>query len=499
MNRVYSSEVTADDASRIQAVDASVPAGVTSRHRRILAAAVLMIGALTDMIDVSIVNVALPTIGRRLGAGGTALEWIVSAYMLGFAAVLIVAGRLGDRFGRRRLFVLGTAGFGVASLVAGLSSSPNLLIAARAMQGVSAGIMTPQVLATFREIFPRSQRGAIFGVYGAVLGLASAVGVAMGGVLVSPSALGLGWRSIFLINVPIAAVAVVAALIVVPETVDPRARRPDGVAAVGFMAGVVAVVFALLEGRRMQWPVWIFVMLAGGTLALLLAVQRGRRERPQTAAVIPTSLLGHRAAGCGLTTQLVFSAGLQGLMLTFALFLQVGQHASALRAGLTLLAFSAGGVLTAPQAAALAERHGRRILAVGALMLTAGVAGMIWGAHQLAGGPGPWPLVPGLVIAGAGLGLLVVPLVNVVLAAVPAADAGGASGVFSTAQQLGGALGVAIVGTVFFAHSGGVPSLGAFQTAAIIAAAGFALCGLLTFGLPRNALSEKDVLELETT
>jgi MFS family permease len=184
-------------------------------------------------------------------------------------------------------------------------------------------------------------------------------------------------------------------------------------------------------------------------------------------------------------------------MLSFALFLQTGQHATPLRAGLTLLAFSAGGVVSAPQAAALAERYGRRILGAGALMLAAGVTGMIVGAHQIGNGPGPWPLVPGLVVAGAGLGLLVVPLVNVVLAAVPASDSGGASGVFSTAQQLGGALGVAIIGTVFFDHSGGLPTLGAFQAAGIVAAAAFALCGVLTLGLPRTALSEEDVLELE--
>jgi EmrB/QacA subfamily drug resistance transporter len=463
-----------------------------------VAAALLMFGALTDMVDVSIVNVALPTIGRRLGAGATALEWIVSAYMVGFSGVLIAAGRLGDRYGRRRLFVLGTFGFGSASLLAGLSSSPELLIAARALQGVCAGLMTPQVLGTFREIFPRSQRGTIFGVYGAVLGLASAVGVALGGVLVSPSALGLGWRSIFLVNVPVAAIAAVGALLVVPETTDPKARRPDLIGALGLVAGVVAVVFALLEGRRLHWPVWIFALLALGVLALLLSARRGGGQRPRVAPIVPVSLLAHRAAACGLAAQLIFSAGLQGLMLTFALFLQAGQHATPLRAGLTLLAFSAGGVVSAPQAVRLAERYGHSVLAAGAVMLVAGVAGMIAGAHEIGTGPGPWPLVPGLVVAGAGLGLLVVPLVNVVLAAVPASDAGGASGVFSTAQQLGGALGVAIIGSVFFGHSGGSPSLGAFQTGALVAAGAFALCGVLALGLPRRALSEEDVLELQT-
>ena len=469
---------------------------VYATDRRVPAAAVLMVGALTDMIDVSIVNVALPTIGRRLGAGATALEWVVSAYMVGFAAVLIIAGRLGDRYGRRRLYLIGCVGFGAASLLAGVSGTPGLLIGGRAAQGVAAGVMTPQVLASFREMFPRSERGAVFGIYGAVLGLASAVGVALGGILVSPSALGLGWRAVFLVNVPVVVAAAVGARLVVPETVDPTARRPDAPGAAGLVFGLVALVFGLLEGRRMQWPAWIFVLLALGLSALAAAARRGRRPRSRTASIVPTSLLAHRASACGLAIQLTFSAGLQGLMLTFALFLQIHQHASALRAGLTLLAFSAGGVISAPQAAGLAERHGRRILLLGSLMLVLGVLGMVLGAHRLGSGPGPWPLIPGLVIAGAGLGLLVVPLVNVVLAAVPARDAGGAAGVFSTAQQLGGALGVAVIGTVFFNHSRGAPSLGAFQAAATLVAVGFVLCGVLALGLPGNALSEHDVIEL---
>jgi MFS family permease len=243
--------------------------------------------------------------------------------------------------------------------------------------------------------------------------------------------------------------------------------------------------------------VWIFVLLGAGITLILITTRSPVRARSRRASIIPARLLEHRAAVYGLGTQLVFSAALQGLMLAFALFLQIGQHASPLRAGLTLLAFSVGGVISAPQAAGLAERYGRRVLAGGAAMLVAGVAGLVLGAHALGAGPGPWPLVPGLVIAGAGLGLLVVPLVNVVLAAVPASDAGGASGVFSTAQQLGGALGVALIGTIFFDRSGGAPSLGAFQAAAIAAAAGFAFCGALALGLPRRALSEEDVVRLD--
>ena len=383
---------------------AYAPAQPRLSQRRQLAAAVLMVGALVDMIDVSIVNVALPTIERKLAASSEALEWIVSAYMLAFAAVLIVAGSLGDRLGRRRVFLLGTALFGAASVGAGLATTPGLLIACRILQGAAAATMIPQVLATFRVLFPRSERGVVFGIYGAVLGLAAAAGVTLGGLIVDPGALGWGWRGIFLVNVPICAVAFAGTLWVVPESTDPRRRRLDVPAALALMASLVAVVFPLLEGRRLGWPASCFVLLAGGLLGLTYVVRRGSHVGPGRAAPLPPGLLRIPAAACGLAIQLVFSAGLQGLMLSFALFLQAGQHATPLRAGLTLLAFSAGGVLTAPQASTLAERHGRRVLLAGAALLALGVAGMIAGAHAIGSGPGPWPIVPGLLAAGPGSG-----------------------------------------------------------------------------------------------
>ena len=313
---------------------------------RQLAAAVLMVGALTDMIDVSIVNVALPTIARKLGAGPTALEWVVSAYMVAFAAVLIPAGNLGDRWGRRRLFLVGTCLFGAASLGAGLASTPDALIAFRVVQGAAAATMIPQVLATFRVLFARSERGVVFGIYGAVLGLASAVGVALGGLIVDPNALGWGWRGIFLVNVPVCALALLGTLWLVPESTDPRQRRPDLLGGLGLMLSLVAIVFPLLEGRRLGWPVWVFALLALGVAGLVAVVRRPVRARVEREAVLPAQLFRIPASACGLAIQLAFSAGLQGLMLSFALFLQVGQHASPLRAGLTLLAFSAGGVVT---------------------------------------------------------------------------------------------------------------------------------------------------------
>jgi MFS family permease len=232
----------------------SAPAGYP---RRWLAAIVMIVGALMDMIDVTIVNVALPTIRRDLHASATQLEWVVSGYMLAFAAGLIIAGNLGDLFGRKRVFLSGVAVFGLASLWAGLSGSGAELIAARVVQGAAAAAMAPQVLATFRAVFGPSERGKAFGIYGAMLGFASAVGLVLGGALTEANLFGWSWRSVFFVNVPVAAVALVAGLRFVPETRDPEARRPNVLGAVLLAASLVAIVYPLLEGRQLGWPAWI--------------------------------------------------------------------------------------------------------------------------------------------------------------------------------------------------------------------------------------------------
>ena len=194
---------------------------------RWLAAVAMMIAVLMDMIDVTIVNVALPTIRRDLGASATQLEWMVSAYMLAFAAALITAGSVGDLLGRKRLFLAGIAGFGAASLCAGLAQTPGQLITARIVQGAAAAVMTPQLLATFRAIFSDKERGQAFGLYGAILGFAAAIGLLLGGVLTSANLFGWSWRSVFFINIPVALISLVASARLVPETRGRSGRRPD--------------------------------------------------------------------------------------------------------------------------------------------------------------------------------------------------------------------------------------------------------------------------------
>jgi EmrB/QacA subfamily drug resistance transporter len=463
---------------------------------RWLAAIVMIVGALMDMIDVTIVNVALPTIRRDLHASATQLEWVVSGYMLAFAAALIIAGNLGDLLGRKRVFLAGVGLFGLASLCAGLSASGAELIAARVVQGVGAAAMTPQVLATFRVIFAGRERGKAFGIYGAMLGFASAVGLVIGGVLTQANLFGWSWRSVFFVNVPVAVCALIAGLRLVPETRDPAARRPNLPGAVLLAGSLVAIVYPLLEGRQLGWPAWVWPLLLAGVAGLAaLGVLERRRSGRQVAPLLRAGLFRVPAFAAGMGVQVAFAAGMQGFFLAFALWLQAGQHFSPLEAGLTAVAFSVGSFIGAPVAVPLAQRYGRGILASGAALMVAGILGVALAAGHVGVGGSPWPIVPGLIVAGAGLALLIVPLVNVVLAAVPLEVAGGASGLFSTGQQLGGALGVALLGTVFFGDLGRHSFEAALVHTAPYAMGAFALCAILSMLLPRTAVSEEALTE----
>ncbi len=478
-------------SNMITKTPAQEPGGPAVVPRRWAAATVMMVAALMDLIDGTIVNVALPTIRRDLHASGPSIEWVVSAYLLAFAAALITAGRIGDIVGRKRLFLLGVVTFGLASLACGVARNPAELIAARVVAGTSAAIMIPQVLATFREIFTGKERGAAFGLYGAMGGIATAGGLLLGGVLTSANLFGWGWRTIFVVNIPVAIAALVAAIAVVPETRSAQPERPDLAGLALTAAGLVAMVYPLLEGQSQGWPAWTVGSLAAGVLAVgWVGVTGGRRQRRGVAPLLPAGLLRSPAFTAGLIVQLAFAAGLQGFSLILALWLQSGQHYSPVRAGVTTVAFSAGAFLTAGLSIQLAARLGRTILVIGGLLLAGGMYGVLIAAQHSSAGVDPWQLVPGLVLGGAGLGFLVVPLINVVLAAVPAGLAGGASGVFNTAQQLGGAIGVAVIGSVFFARLPAAGFTAAFTHAVPLAIGAFAACAVLSLVLPRTAVSD---------
>ncbi|MEU8423256.1 MFS transporter [Micromonospora sp. NPDC048835] len=457
--------------------------GPAAYPKRWAAAIVMMIAALLDLIDASIVNTALPSIGRELRASSAELEWTVSAYMLGFAATLIIAGHLGDRFGRKRLFLTGVACFALASAGSAIAYDPGQLIAARAVQGVAAAALLPQVLGSLRAMFNGSERGKAFALFGVAAGVANAAGVLLGGVLTDWDLFGWGWRTLFAVNIPIAAGALLLGAKWIPASQGRAGGRINVAGNLILALCPVAIVLPLVEGRSNGWPPWGWICLGGGILALaaLVGYESWRRiEGP----LLPAALFKRPAFGSGLLIQLMFGAGMSGFFLIFTIWLQAGQGYTPSQAGVLMVAMSAGSLISAPVVVTLAAMIGRNVLVIGNLLMA---GGLFWVERALNDAiprhAGAWPLVPGLLVAGIGLSFVVVPLVNIVLTAVPEHLAGGASGIFSTAQQFGGALGVAIIGNLFFAHAS--QSLtGAITHATPWAIGTFLICAVLCLGLP---------------
>jgi EmrB/QacA subfamily drug resistance transporter len=419
--------------------------------RRWVALAVVLVAGFMQLVDISIVNVAIPSIQRDLDATYSQIQWVLAGYQLAFAVTLITGGRLGDIFGRKRLFMLGMAGFTLASALCGLAQNPEMLIGSRFLQGVMGAVMFPQVLSVIQVAFPPRQRGAAFGIFGATIGLATITGPLVGGLLIEGDLLGLGWRPIFLVNVPIGIGALVAAALYLGESRAPRALRLDLAGVVLATSGLLLLVYPLVQGRDLGWPAWTFASMAASVLVLAaFAAWERRKKAADGSPLVDLALFRQRAFVAGLLVAAFLFMGIPAFFLTFTLWLQVGLGFSALHAGLTGVPFAVGSALASTASVRLAPRLGRRILSLGTLLLAIGMGGVIWTVDRYGGGTHSWQLIPALALCGLGLGCVVAPLVNVVLAGVRGQDAGAASGVLTTAQQVGGAVGVAVIGVIFF-------------------------------------------------
>ncbi|MET8652421.1 MFS transporter [Nocardia aurea] len=428
------------------------PDSPTQDPRRWIAFAVVLAAGFMDLLDVTIVNVAIPSIQKDLGAEYSQLEWIIAAYVLSFAAVLITGGRLGDIYGRKRVFLVGMAGFTLASAACGLSADPAALIASRFAQGAMAALMVPQILAIIRTTFPKEERAKAIAIYSGVGGSASAVGLALGGVLVEWDLFGSAWRPIFLVNIPVGIVALVAAAVFMNDSRSPNPPRLDVVGMVLAIAAILLLVFPLAEGRRLDWPAWTFVMMAAAaaTFAAFIAYER-RRARTVGSPLVDLDLFRSRPFALGLGSWLTFWIGLGGFFLVWTLFMQAGLGWSPMRAGLTSVFFAVGaGIGAGVSVGALAPRFGRRVLIAGGLTNAAGFGLYGWLAAHYGADMTSSQMVFPLLLTGAGFGMVVAPTIDLLLGQVPAREAGSASGLLNTGQQLGTALGVALVGVVFF-------------------------------------------------
>ena len=415
----------------------------------------LLFGAFLPMLSFFIINVALPAIGSDLKAGAGELQLVVGSYGIANATLLVVGGRLGDGFGRKRLFIFGLVGFTVMSLICAIAPTIGVLLAARVLQGAAAAAMTPQVLASISSLLTGEHRARAMAMFGVAGGAAAALGQILGGVLVEADVFGLGWRAVFLVNVPVGLVALVAAVKLLPETRADRAQRVDFVGAGLLALALVLLLLPLTEGRPLGWPLWTWLCLAATIPAVgLLGVHQHRSEKAGTAPLIPPSVLRLRPMRIGLLLAVGFFTTFGGFMFVFALATQGEAGMSPLEGGLSLLPMAVGFLITSIYGPRLQGRYGAGLLLRGWIVQAVGYAALAVVALTLWPDVTPWTLAVPMVIAGFGGGLVMVPLMGVVIMQVPPAQAGLGSGILLTSQQTCLALGAATVGTAYLSLAG---------------------------------------------
>lgn len=415
------------------------------------ALAVMMIANFMNLLDVTIVNVALPSLQHDLKASASEIEWIVAGYVLTFALGLLPFGRFGDIKGKRLIFLLGVAAFTLASALCGLAGSADMLILARFVQGAAAAIMTPQVLAIAQVMFPPRERAAAFSLFGLSAGLASVSGPIIGGWLIGANLFDLGWRPIFLINVPVGIIAVIAGWRLIPVIAPRPGLSNDWGGIVLAAAAVFCVLFPLIEGRGFGWPLWIVAMLVLALPLTLAFYAWQRRQRARGGPeLLPLSLMANRNYAIGALMTAVFFSALPGFFLSFAMFLQQGYGLTPLQSGLTTMPFSLGVLVASIISGRLGSVAPRIRMLVGIVMIAAGMAGLRIMVTGLEVTVDSLALLPFLAVSGLGLGISIAPMFQVVLASVPPHDAGSASGALQAIQQVGSAFGIAMVSEIFF-------------------------------------------------
>jgi EmrB/QacA subfamily drug resistance transporter len=404
----------------------------------------LSLGFFMILLDTTIVNIAIPAMISGLHSSFDQILWVLNAYLLVYAVLLITAGRLGDFFGPRRLFAIGLVVFTVASALCGFAQDGNQLIAARILQGVGGALLTPQTLSIITVIFPPERRGAAFGVWGAVAGVAAITGPTLGGFLVTY----IDWRWIFFVNVPVGLLALAGALLVVPDLRPGVRHRLDIVGVVLASASLFLVVFGLVEGQRYNWgaiwgPITIPELIVAGVVLFALFVVF---ERFQAEPLMPLSLFGNRNFSVAIWVSAAVAFGMLGFFISVTIFLQSVLGFSALKAGLTFLPMTVISAFTAPIAGRLSDRFGGKyILFVGLLFFAAGMGLVVWVISLSATQATFWGPAA---LAGIGLGMTFAPLTTVAMRNVRPQMAGAASGVLNTVRQVGGAIGSAVIGAV---------------------------------------------------
>ena len=461
---------------------------------RWFAMAALLMANFINLIDVTIVNVALPSMQDAFDATDSQIEWVVAVYILTFALLLLPMGRLGDVVGRRRMFLAGVGVFTLGSTLCGAAPGIGGLVAARVVQGIGGAMMIPQTLAIVPALFAPKERGLAFALFGLSAGLAAVTGPILGGLLIAGDFWGLDWRPIFLVNIPVGAVAVMATLRYVPALPGDADLRLDvvGVAIAGL--ALLLVLFPLIEGRQVGWPWWCWLMIVAAAPVtagfVFWEMAQAKRGAPQ---LIPASLFANRRFMVGTGLVMLVFAGIPGFFLTLAILLQVGNGLTPLQSGLTTVPFSVGVLLASILSGKLGVRAPRERIAVGAALLASGMIALRFAVPGMGEELSRAALAAPLVIAGIGLGTAISPLFQTVLANVEGRDTGSASGALQAFQQIGGALGLAVMGELFFSTlkarlPGAVDAVAVYSQALSLAilfsTCSFILIALLVWRLP---------------
>lgn len=426
----------------------------------------ILLAQFMNLLDVTIVNVSLPTLQKDMGASSSQIEWVVAGFILTFALGLLPFGRLGDIIGRKKMFLLGVGAFTTASIMCGLAPNIGFLLTARLIQGAAGAVMAPQVLSIAQTIFPPHERSAAFSLFALTAGLASVIGPVLGGLLINADLFGLDWRPIFLMNVPVGIIALIlGARLIPPIAGNPKMHNDFG----GILIVSVAMfllIFPLIEGRDYRWPFWTFAMMITAFVLFTVFVLWERHQKRQNGAqLLPVDLMTNRNFMIGAFMSLVFFSAMPAFFLIFALYLQSGYGLTPLWSGLTTLPFSVGVLISSAISGKAGFKWQKERIAIGIFMLFGGVFMTRYFASGLTDSMHYGIYVLPLLVAGVGLGVAISPLFQTILAGVPVKDAGSGSGALQAIQQAGGAFGVAIVSEIFFRKlseefaSGAAPTL----------------------------------------
>ena len=434
--------------------------------RRWLALAVMLCAVFLASVDFNVVTIAIPSIQHGLGTTFSEVQLIVAGYALSFAVLLITGGRLGDLYGRKRMYTIGMAGFTLASALCGFAQSPTALVASRVLQGAFAAVMVPQALSFIQVTFAAREQSHAYAMYGMTIGFGMIAGQVVGGILVSANLFGLDWRPVFLVNLPFGLAAMTLAWWLVPESRAPAGLKLDPVGVVLVSAALALLLYPLIRGAAAGWPAWTWVSVAGAAVLLVAFASYERRKTDRDGSpLVVLSLFRHRSFVVGLGVGLSFFTVLAPFLVLLAEYLQSGLDLSPRAAGLRFLPFAIGFLTASFASARLAPRLGRRILQLGAGLMVIGLSTLIMIVRSPTLDASSLAYIAPLVIYGLGQGSIQAPLVNFILADVPPDDAGSASGVVTMLQQFSFALGVAVIGSVFAVALGSHPGASGYGRA----------------------------------